>query len=250
MTDEKLSEVIMKNLYAEATSLPRPEVRKNTLERLKMACDAIIDGSAKDVIAQSDNPLIRKKAPPSRELKCNSSTIDTYVRAMGWSGPVRTSCEKPDLKEYIKAREEERGAVHVSRPKSKNAELDIVLEQINAIEARNYVRKLYEIRKQTEAKYQSLISGLKHVPALDVNALLNGEIAKNVTLLEAPKSVGGLTPDDIDAVKNIVSKLTDNDKLSRDFDLLFDGQSLKQKTTGKRLLNKKDLETLNRLAKV
>ena len=52
MTDEKLSEVIMKNLYAEATSLPRPEVRKNTLDRLKMACDAIIDGSAKDVIAK------------------------------------------------------------------------------------------------------------------------------------------------------------------------------------------------------
>lgn len=250
MTDEKLSEVIMKNLYAEATSLPRPEVRKNTLERLKMACDAIIDGSAKDIIAKSDNPAIRKKASSARELKCNSSTIDTYVRAMGWSGPVRTSCEKPDLKEYIKAREEERGAVHVARPKSRNAELDVVLEQINAIEVRNYVRRLFENRKQSEAKYQSLLSGLKQIPALDVDALLTGETSKNVTLLEAPKSEGGISADDIKLLNGIIGKLTNNDKLVRDFGLEFDGQNLKQKATGNRLLTKKDFETLKRLAKV
>ena len=242
MADEILSEVIFQNLWTESFNYKRPQVRQQTLTNLKASCDAIEDGTAKPVIEE------KKRKKIAGELRINSTNIDAYVRGMEWTGPTRTTCEGKEIKKYVQARESERDKVEIIRPKNKNDDLDIALSQIDTIEVRNYVRKLFEQRRQSDNKYNSLLSGLKQIPAIDVDALLENKQQSKMTVLEAPATAAaGLSLDDISSLKNIYEKLTNNDEL-RQVGLAFDGENIASVVNGQRLLSAGDLEILRRLS--
>ena len=151
---EVLSEVIFTNLLADAEHYKRPEVRIATLERLKQACDAIENGEAKNLIER------RFGERRSSELAITPSNIDKYVRAKGWNGPTRSTIAKKDgtssLKPYVDARDNERARTVAPKTRRPTHELENALREINSIEVRQYVRRLFEQRKTAEAKYSAL----------------------------------------------------------------------------------------------
>ncbi len=245
MTKEKPSTVCFQNLLHDAENYKRPDVRIETLERLKAACDAIESGEAKRIIEESAG--IKKSA----ELKINATNVQKYVRAMEWPGPQRTTIERKSgvnsLKPYVEAREYERSKTTLPKSRQSSRELEMVLREINSIEARQYVRNLAENRKRAESQYNALVSGLRKIPALSIDEILNASKTPDKTAL-TPSSVSCMTAVDRMILGTIFEKLTDNETLTRHFNLKFDGASLQQGQTAKRLLTKKELDALKRLA--
>ncbi|KZL23309.1 hypothetical protein [Pseudovibrio sp. WM33] len=245
MTEEKPSAVCFQNLLHDAENYKRPDVRIETLGRLKVACDAIESGEAKRIIEES---TCTKK---SVELKINATNVQKYVRAMGWPGPQRTTIERKNgassLKPYVEARENERSKTTRPKPRRISEELEMVLREINSIEVRQYVRNLMEHRKRAESQYNALVSGLRKIPALSIDEILNVSKTPYQTNLASSANLG-ITAADRILLGTIYEKLTDNETLTQHFNLKFDGTSLQQGQTTKRLLTKKELDALQRLA--
>lgn len=239
MTNEKLSEVLFDNLWAESLGYKRPEVRQETLTNMKAACDAIEDGRAKKTIEAHTGKH------KSGELKITALNIERYAKAEGWKGPVRSSCDPA----YVQAREDERDKKdEVKPPRNKNRDLEQVISLIDDMAARQYVRTLAAQKTQFENKHSRLLAGLKEIPAIDVDALEGEETSSQMTVLEAPaRAVKGLSLDDIAVLQAVYRKLTNNEQMKH-MGLEFDGDHLASKLNGERLLEQHELEVMRRLS--
>ncbi len=164
----KNSEMIFARLRQEAREFGVPEKRLATLDRLKSACDLIADGYR--------NPVDDGTRPKAKHvlLKINPSNIDKVVRAKRWSGPTRSfiANKQNGLIDYVNAREEERLA-KTGAHKSLPHQTEDLVASIADAETRQAVRREFARRRYAEQELKNLKAGLRSIPQIDVDALLD-----------------------------------------------------------------------------
>lgn len=207
-TSEPASSTILQRIRNDCLKLKKPGPRQTNIDRMVAACDAIEQGEAEAPIRAASN-----SARVTLPLKITPTNIARYCRGMGWSGPSRTYLHRSSngLIGYINAREEER-LLSSPKPRRKPSTQDeSFLDEIPSIEVRQFFRLQIERRRAAEQELKLLKYGLKTVPGLDLDALLDPSrirktsVAANETSPDASLPAGGLS--------SLVARLTDFEQL-------------------------------------
>ena len=165
MTDGSPSGQILARLEIQAAGFDKAPVRLASLRRLKQACDAIAD----------------ERLGPN--VRISPSTVEKYVKkrhkegSADWTGPTRVFISSDtDLRAYVTAREEERRkpADARKRPSQRQRDIEDAISVIPGVEMRQVVRHELEDGRLAKRRLELLSKGLRSLPDIDVDALLNG----------------------------------------------------------------------------
>ena len=254
-----LTESILDRLRHEATNYKRPQQRLATLSRLVEACDAICDGSAREVV---------KKGFPSAELNflgrrvaISPPRIEEYVTARRmvdqkkgaksvWTGPKASTLRKEGdgMLAYVRAREHERGDKqgrhNIAKTQHKWWNL---IDQVGDEEIRG--RLMRELAEGSEAKRVN--AALKRAvylcsPSFDIDSYLksNDQAPGIEDSLENRSASNKLLNDALtEMLRTLLKRFQDNDSLAA-FDLEFDGKRVRQRTTKQTLISAVELKVL------
>jgi hypothetical protein len=162
------------SMRSHAASLSRPELRSATIDRLVEACDAIEDRTGSDLIAKHR----REAAPPRHGYEITSTNIEHYVRAKGWSGPVRVTIERDRqyFRPYVEAREFERPNKRARRrPSARTQNVENALSSVPLVENRVLLREELARGSQAIRDLQLLKQGLNNIAPVAIEALLGGQ---------------------------------------------------------------------------
>jgi hypothetical protein len=217
------SSLVLQRLRAESAEYDRPEIRLATIDRLVAACDAIETGKATEVIRHSSG-----RAYDRRHLLAISPTnIERYAKArknsgdQHWTGPTRTfiSADR-SLNAYVRARESERVKPAMPRrPTERYKELEDAIESIRDIEKRQLLRHELEKGRAVQRQLGILKAGLRTIPALDLESLLNPSTrSPNGTTSQISSSLtknSDLNGEERELLRHLLARLLDADEMRR-----------------------------------
>lgn len=255
---QKLSEMVVARLREGALHLSRPDVRLATINRLVMACNAIDSGIAAELV----KTVTGKEDSLRLNPKINPSNVEKYVRARrksdkAWTGPTRVTIQKdPDLLSYVEAREAERTKpVLPKRPTSRRRQIEDTISLLPTIEARMDIRHELEGGREAQRVLNLLKIGLRKIPHVDVDALINepkkGQIEAgrfNTSAPLAPPSTV-LQTEDRNALRALVRRLSDAEELGR-AGLELVNERIRNKISLQALVKPAELAVLRRLAEI
>lgn len=224
MINTKASKMILHRLRDRAREMARPEIRNATIDRLVDACDAIESKKAAALVKQAygkDNGL-------SINPKINPSNIERYVKARGktdraWAGPTRVTIAKdPDLVAYVEAREDERIKPDLPRrPSSRWRQIEDAISKLPSTELRMDLRHELESGRQAKRSLDILTQGLRQIPGVDVNKLLDDKnvpkirIGQDTATHQSSDKPSTITSEDRDIIRRLLDRIFDQSEMSR-----------------------------------
>lgn len=179
----KVSMTIEGSMRSHAANLTRPEQRLATIDRFVEACDAIEDGTGSDLIAKYRG----EAAPPRHGYEITPTNIENYVRAKGWSGPVRVTIErdKVHFRPYVEAREAERQNKRPRRrPSARTENVENAINSVPLIENRVLLREELARGSQALRDLQLLKQGLNKIAPVAIEALLCGQAGETLSTID------------------------------------------------------------------
>jgi hypothetical protein len=232
---------IMEGLRAEGL-MDRMGKRTQTVNRLELACNAILSGEARRLAHK--NKVIPN---PFAGDKLNSETIHKYVKLMKWEGPVSATIRKsPAMQAYIA----ERRKPLKSEPKRGRGEntrrIDRIIDAIEDPSDQSFMR--FEFEKARDASFRIDLAAFicKRVAGIDIKAVPRGTKWKDVLNMAG----SGLSLPDQEIVRRFYRRLTDTAFLN-EFDLIFEaGRVYSTYGAGSDLLFPEEIELFGRLGGV
>lgn len=231
-----------REMLDEAATRTRPHERRASIERLVEACNAICDQSGNALIAAHVS-----KPPPRHGYQVSPTTVDWYVRARGWPGPVRGTVQSDTLfKRYVDARESERPKPKGRQKTSnKSRDFDRILTGLPLLEDKMLVFEELDHGWRAARDLQILKQGLRGIVPIDIDELISG----------APRSgtdipISHLVDVDRKTLLELIKRITDPQKMRR-MGLTVDGDRLRQ-TSGieETLIKPQEMQLLRRLARL
>lgn len=242
VSSDKLSARLEQEMIDDAETRTRPHDRRASIERLIEACNAIAD--------QSGNALIAayvSKPPPRHGYNISPTTVDWYVKARGWPGPVRGTVQSdPFFKRYVDARESERPQPKGRRKTSnKSRDFDRILTGLPLLEDKMLVFEELDRGWRAERDLQILKQGLRGVMPIDIDELVTGTSRSRA---DVPTS--HLVDADRKTLLELIKRITDPQKMRR-MGLTVDGDRLRQTSgTEETLIRPQEMQLLRRLARL
>ena len=211
MTDLTASQQILARLERKAAEFDKPQVRLASINRLKLACDAIVDEKL------------------GRNVSISPSSVEKYVRKRRdeglaeWTGPTRVFISSDaDLRAYVAAREDERHKPTDlrKRPSQRQRDIEDAISSINSVEMRQIVRHELEDGRVAKRRLEILSKGLRTLPAIDVDALLRGDTASSAgqnVVLPAHGNAGSaaVRSRDMDVIAALLDRFNDGAEMAR-----------------------------------
>jgi|GEM_PF-3069632 len=240
---------IYERMIENANSFKNSARRLATIERLAESCNAIEDGTALALIKSLN------KASAKVRLAINPTNIEKYVRARGkkdnsWTGPVRVTIASDELFSlYVRARERKREKPSLPhRPSKLFKRIDEALNEVLDPSIRQEIRFKIENGRLAKKELDLLKAGLKHLPSIDINAILTPDQAAVRELFsEEPRASS--PPNNSACAKHLqamLDRLTDPSTLSR-FGLTIENDRIKSRNTNRPLIKPNEIQVLKHL---
>ena len=249
--DSITAESVMERLVLEAQRIGDAR-RLGTLSRLVEACDNLLSGEA---YRQAKGAKVDPEFFNPNFLKLNSNTVNQYVRlrarlegsGTSWTGPVATTIRaERDLMAYLKLREHE--AKRPGRPGSRrrrSRKLEEIVDGIDSITDQAVLRQALADGRQWKRELDILVSTLRRLPEIDIDALREGRIVSSGSAAEGSAA---LAPEYMAMLRKLLSRLKDNHGLS-EFGLVFRSGRLKMEyAPGTDLVLPEEISLLERLS--
>lgn len=243
------AETLMNRLKIEAGVLGDAR-RLGTLSRLVEACDDLLSGEAyrRAKEARRDPEFFNPNF-----LRLNSNTVHQYVRLRAhldgggtiWTGPVATTIRaEKDLMAYLKLREQEAKRPGNPRPRGpRSRKLDQIVNGLQSITDQAVLRQAFADGRQWKRELDILLSTLRRLPNIDVDALKEGKTVSQPAGVPAP-----IAPEDSKTLRKLMMRLRDSQGLS-EFGLVFRSGRVKMDfAPGTDLILPEEISLLARLA--
>lgn len=242
---------IMARLVEEARRTPRPDVRLGTLERLRTACDDILSGEALKLAKRLDPG--RAVQFGGRPLRLHPALVEAYVRLRHkeapepatWTGPTAGFIRQDEgLRGYVSARRaEEMVSRGPQRPRSRKARFERSLESLS-FEDQMAIRERIEEGLESKRKLDLLRASLRTMPAIDVDALVDGAGSAGA----APAPSPAMDAADRVRLRQLLARLRDAVEM-REFGLVYaSGRLMMADPPETELIRKREFELLLTLA--
>jgi hypothetical protein len=212
-----------------------------TLERVKVICDAILSGDALTLAGE-----MKADRSPFRAKLVKEDAIAAFTKLKGWKGPHPVTIRKHEgYRDYVTARNAEVAQARI-RPKSRSSrELDRMVDRVPSLEDRAEIRRHLEIGRQAKAELDLVLHMLTKLPGVDLDAINAAKTGK----YELNLVTGSVDEPTRKILLTLVRRITDNEGFLTDFDLVFRNGRIKMDYgTGQDLIFPEEIATLSRLA--